>query len=143
MTVPPKFYRPDNHLIYEGASFSAEWYYTETGEMPAYEYYKELPETDQDRLDDMIRHFCDRPYGEVLPKTMYRIEDPNNKIYAFKPRDERYFNFTTSDSRVIVTNAYHKSSQQMTKKDLEKLATAARYRRDYLRRTQEATYYAG
>jgi hypothetical protein len=138
----PVYPEQDDFLIYAGTYFMAEWYYTTTGEMPAYEYYKRLSETDQDRLDNMIIYFCDRPHGLMLPTSMYRIEDPVNKIYTFKPRKERFFNFITEGAKVIVTNAYHKHSQQMTKKDLEHLKIAARYREDYLRRKKEATYYA-
>lgn len=132
---------PDEFLIYSGQFFRAEWYYTCEGKMPAYEYYNALAEMDQDRFDYLIKHFCDRPYGNILPKTMYRIEDEVNKIYAFKPRSERFFNFTTEGAKVIVTNAYHKHSQQMTKIDKEQLKIAAKYRADYMQRIKEAIYY--
>ena len=49
----------------------------------------------------------------------------------------------TGRRRVIVTNAYHKHSQKMTKLDLEALEVAARCRADYLRRVQEGGYYEG
>jgi hypothetical protein len=132
---------PEDFLVYSGRSFTAEWYYTTEGNIPAYEYYKIMPDTDQGRFRDMIQHFCDRPFGIMLPKTMYRIEDPQNQIYVFKPRDERFFNFTTEGPKVIITNAYHKHSHKMTKADKEKLKVAARYRADYLQRVKEATYY--
>ena len=109
--------------------------------MPAYEYYCDLSESDQKRLDDMIRYFCDRPYGVILPALMYRIEDQENKIYAFKPRVERFFNFTADGAVVVITNAYRKHSQKMSKKDLEHVRLAVQCRRDYLRRIGEATYY--
>lgn len=54
---------------------------------------------------------------------------------------DRFFNFTTEGSVVIITNAYHKHSQKMTKQDLEELRIAGRYRQDYLRRGKEGTYY--
>ena len=44
-------------------------------------------------------------------------------------------------AKVVITNAYHKHSQQMTRADLECLKTAVRYKRDYLRRVGEGTYY--
>ena len=133
--------RPPNFLIYRGQSFRAEWYYTTDGEMPALDYYNNLPAVDQERLDDMIQYFCDRPFGVILPTSMYKIEDPENKIYAFRPRNERFFNFAAEGAVVVITNAYHKHSQQMTKMDLGKLALAAKYREDYLQRVKEATYY--
>lgn len=103
--------------------------------------YQGLTDLDQGRLDDMIQYFCDRPYGTILPKSMYRVEDKENKIYVFKPRDERFFNFISEGSKVIITNAYHKHSQKMTKLDQEQLKISAKYRVDYLERIKEGTYY--
>jgi hypothetical protein len=128
-------------LIYSGRYFSAEWYSTADGVRPAFDYYNDLREVDQDRFDDMVKYFCETRPGAILPKTLYRIEDRENKIYALKPRDERFFNFMTEGARVIITNAYHKHSQQMTKADLEELKIAIRYRQDYLKRVKEGTYY--
>ncbi len=88
-----------------------------------------------------MKLYCDSPYGTLLPKTLYRIEDKENKIYAFKPRDERFFNFTIEGAKVIITNAYHKHSQQMTKLDLESLKIAVGYKQDYLKRVKEENYY--
>jgi hypothetical protein len=47
----------------------------------------------------------------------------------------------TVGAKIIVTNAYHKQSQQMRRIDLEGLKVAARYRQDYLTRIKEGTYY--
>lgn len=130
-----------NVLIHPGRYLTAEWYYTAEGKMPALEYYEALAEIDQDRFDDLIRFLCETKPGILLPKTLYRVEDHANKIYALKPRNERFFNFMTAGAKVIVTNAYHKHSQQMTKSDLESLKLAVRYKNDYLRRLREGTYY--
>lgn len=131
----------DDVLIHQGRYLTAEWYFTTEGKMPAQEYYEDLGETDQDRFDDMIRYFCETKPGTLLPKTLYRIEDHANKIYALKPRDERFFTFTTAGAKVIITNAYHKHSQQMTKADLEHLKLAVRCKNDYLARVKGGTYY--
>jgi hypothetical protein len=133
---------PDEYLIYKGQHFQAEWYYTIDGRMPAYEYYLGLIGSVQARLDFMIRHFCDRPYGQMLPTAMYRIEDDDNKIYAFKPHSERFFTFTPAGPVIIVTNAYHKNSQKMTKIGLQRLKYAIKCKADYLQRNKEGTYYA-
>jgi len=131
----------DKILIHPGRYLTAEWYYTREGKMPARVFYQALAEVDQDRFDDMIRYLCETKPGSLLPKTLYRIEDRANKIYALKPRDERFFNFTTAGAKVIVTNAYHKHSQQMTKADLEALKLAVRCKNEYLMRLKEGTYY--
>jgi len=133
--------RPEDILIYEGPYFTAEWYYTKTGELPARTYYAGLGELDRRGFFHLVKLFCDTRPGQFLPKTMYRVEDVANKIYAFKPRDERYFNFTTSGAKVIVTNAYHKHSREMTKQDLNELRFAVKCRADYMNRVTENTYY--
>lgn len=131
----------DDVLIHPGRYLTAEWYYTAEGKMPARDYYEAIAEADRDRFDDMIRYLCEARPGTLLPKTLYRVEDRANKVYALKPRDERFFNFTTVDAKVIVTNAYHKHSQQMTKADLEELKLAVRCKDDYLTRLKGGVYY--
>lgn len=128
-------------LIHSGRYLTAEWYCTGDGGLPGLEYYEDLDEADQDRFDDMIRYLCETKPGTFLPKSFYRIEDHVHKIYALKPRDERFFNFMTVGAKVIITNAYHKHSQKMTKADLRCLKTAVDCKRDYLRRVKEGTYY--
>lgn len=108
---------------------------------PAREYYLGLQSQDREKLVRLVRHLANGPIGTILTKSMYRIEDRENKIYALKPGDERFFNFMTEGRKIVITNAYHKHSQQMTVLDLEKLDKAARYRRDYLRRVSAGSYY--
>lgn len=109
--------------------------------MPALEYYDALGETDQERFDSLIRYLCDAKPGTRLPKTIFQIEDHPNRIYALKTRDERFFNFMTVDATIIVTNAYHKHPQQMTKADLSCLQAAVHAKADYLARIKDGTYY--
>jgi hypothetical protein len=132
---------PDDYLFYEGKTFSVEWYYTAAGRLPAYDYFLGMDETDQERLRGAVAYIADRPIGTILPRTIYRLEDAADKIYAFKPRDERFFNFMTAGRRIIITNAYRKHSRKMGRIDREDLAVAIRYRADYIRRRQEGTYY--
>lgn len=139
--MSPVYPKSEEILLYEGPYFTVEWYYTENGHLPALEYYRRMMEVDQHKLKLIVKHIADNPYGTQLPVTMYRIEDRHNKIFAFKPRSERFFNFTTEESAIIITNAYHKHSQKMTKQDAEELRIAVRYREDYLRRVKEGRYY--
>ena len=137
----PIYPKKESYVHHAGQFFTAEWYYAEDGKLPALDYYRELEVHDRARLNHIIRHLCDSPHGTILPMTLYRVEDRENKIYALKPRDERFFNFTTDGAKVILTNAYHKHSQQMTKADLESLKIAVKYRQDYLKRARGRTYY--
>ena len=136
-----RYPRPEEFLFHRGRFFTAEWYYTEAGDIPGKIYYDDMNDLEQDRLDDLIRYLADSPYGTHLPTTMYRVEDREDKIYAFKPGGERFFNFTTEGKKIILTNAYRKHSQKMTKQGLEALEIAIRYKKDYVRRLKEGTYY--
>ena len=133
---------PSNYIIYKGPTFTVEWYYTEDGRMPAYEYYSKMGEKIQDRFLYTTKYLADSLRGAHLPVTMYSIEDYKHKIYAFKPGSERFFNFMYKGNKVIITNAYRKHSQQMTKQNRERLKAAAKYKQDYLRRVKEGIYYA-
>jgi len=111
--------------------------------MNAKEYYEKLPQEEQKRLDDMVAYIADSPMATRLPKTLYNEEDVENKIYAFKPRDHRFFNFFAIGKKIIVVDAYRKHSQRMTKKDLNFLKTVIASKNDYLRRVKGGTYYEG
>lgn len=137
----PTYPKRENYIHYEGKRLTAEWYYTVNGELPGFDYYMGMSKQDMVRFDQIVRHLCDSSFGTILPLTLYRVEDRQNKIYAFKPRDERFFNFTTDGAKIIITNAYHKHSQQMTKADIECLKIAIGYRQSYLKRVREETYY--
>jgi len=137
----PIYPRQEDFEIYEGPYFTAEWYYSTAGDLPGKTYYQALPEVDRRGFLHLVEHYCNTKPGQLLPVTMYRIEDKANKNYAFKPRHERFFNFTTAGAKVIVTNAYHKHAPAMTKEDLEQLKVAVKYRTDYLTRVKENTYY--
>lgn len=133
--------RPEAILFHEGTVFTVEWYYTQAGRLPAFEHFQAMPESDQHKLRIIVKYLADSPHGTRLPISQYRIEDRENKIFAFKPHAERFFNFTTEDSTIIITNAYRKHSQKMTKQDREELRISIGYRRDYLNRVKEGTYY--
>ena len=137
----PIYPKQENYLFHVGRYFAVEWFYTQEGHLPAYEHYLTLTDEDKDRLKFLAKYIADNPYGTLLPKTMYRVEDRDNKIYAFKPDAHRFFNFMTDRAKMIITNAYRKHAQQMTKADLELLRQAVRFKTDYLNRVKEGTYY--
>ncbi len=84
---------------------------------------------------------ADSPIGTRLPKTLYNLEDAEHKIYAFKPKDHRFFNFVTVGRKIIIIDAYRKHSQQMTKKDINLLRTVITCKEDYLNRVKGGNYY--
>ena len=136
-----RYLKKEEFTHYQGTRLTAEWFYTASLKIPGLDYYFGLNQQDRVRLDQIIKYICDASPGTIFPLSLYRIEDRENKIYALKRRDERFFNFTTEGSKIIITNAYHKHSQQMTKADLEHLKVAATYRKDYLIRVKQGVYY--
>jgi len=137
----PSYPKPEDILYYAGKTLTVEWYYAENGKLPGLEYYRRMPENDQERLDHMVHYLADTEFGTTLPQVMYRIEDRQQRIFAFKPGAQRFFNFMTVGGKIIITNAYRKHSQRMTRQDLRILQTAVNFRSDYLRRVKEGTYY--
>ncbi|OGR87007.1 MAG: hypothetical protein A3A86_04720 [Elusimicrobia bacterium RIFCSPLOWO2_01_FULL_60_11] len=130
-----------DHIYYQGSTFTVEWYKDASGHMKAKKYYDGLPREERKRLDDIVAYLADSPLGTRLPKTLYNEEDAENKIYAFKPKDHRFFNFSTVGKRVIIIDAYRKHSQKMTKKDINLLKTVIASRNDYLSRVKGGIYY--
>jgi len=128
-------------VYYAGLTFTVEWYRDGAGRLPAKEYYGRLSKEEQKRLDDLVTYLADSPLGTRLPKTLYNEEDAENKIYAFKPKEHRFFNFMTIGKKIIIVDAYRKHSQQMTKKDLNLLKTVIVAKNDYLQRVKAGTYY--
>ena len=112
-----------------------------SGRMKAKEYYGVLPLEDQKRLDDLVAYLADAPFGTRLPKSLYNLEDAENQIYAFKPRDHRFFDFMAVGGKIIIVNAYRKHSQQMTRKDTHVLHAAIEARASYFLRVRAGAYY--
>lgn len=129
------------YTIYEGTTLIVEWYYTEDGHMPGYEYYRTLNEDEKVRFFQIVKYYADGPLGTILPRTLLNIEDNEHKIYALKPFSRRFFFFTVGGGKIIITNGYQKSSQKMTKKGKEKLKIAIKYRYNYLERIEGGIYY--
>ena len=72
---------------------------------------------------------------------MYRLEDPENSIYALKFDNNRYLNFITIDRKIIITNGFKKKTQKLGKREKEALNFAIKAKRDYIKRVKEDTYY--
>lgn len=74
--------------------------------------------------------------GEILNIEKFRNE--GDQIYAFKPSPDRFLCFFFKDSKIIITNAFHKKSEKLPDADKER---ALRNRASYLQRTKEERYY--
>src|SRR5258708_6372970 len=129
------------YVYYVGSTFTVEWYMDARGWMKAKEYYEGLSGNGQERLDEVVKYISDNPIGTRLPKNLYNEEDPENKIYAFKPQAHRFFNFMTIGRKIIIVDAYRKHAQEMTKKDLNLLKTVIVAKNDYQNSVKAGTYY--
>lgn len=129
------------YVFYRGATFTVEWYFNQHGIMEAREYYERLPAVEQDRLHHIVAYIADNPIGTRLPKSLYNLEDADQKIYAFKPRDHRFFNFMTFGRKIVICNAYRKHSQRMSLKDLSLVNAAINSKNNYAQRVREGAYY--
>lgn len=64
--------------------------------------------------------------------------DAKEKIFEFKPVGHRFFSFFYEGGKIIITNAYTKKSQKVSRKDLEK---ARAIKKDYIARVRGGVYY--
>jgi phage-related protein len=123
-----------NYLIYVGSAFRLEWYIDSNGQSEAKEYFEQLPEKQQLKFLFLVKRIGD--FGKISNKQQFRNE--GDKIYAFKPQPDRFLCFFFTDKKIIVTNGFLKKQQKLPKQEKDK---ALKYMNDYLKRTQEETYY--
>jgi len=133
MTVP----KPEEYIFYRGRKFQVEFYYTDDGRLPAKEHLKAVGLQIQVKLAALVKHIAEE--GQLFDKSKFRIVDQAERMYEFKPREHRFFNFFCKGQKIIITNAYRKQSQKLDKKELAK---AIRMKRDYEQRLKSGGYYA-
>ena len=129
------------HVIYAGRTYEVQWYYDRDGDMPGYEFYQTLSENDKARFMVLVQHLANSQRGTFLPKIHYNIEDSEHGIYAIKAHAERFLNFMTSGSKVIVMNGFSKQSQKVRQKEREEVHKAIRLKNDYELRIKRGEYY--
>lgn len=121
-------------LVYEGESFTIEWYYSADDKSQPHDFYQELDADRRIQLLKLLKHMGD--FGLIRNKTKFRNE--GDKIYAFKPKPDRFMCFFTKGKKIIITNAFTKKSNKLAKKEKN---TALGHRNDYLDRIEKGTYY--
>ncbi len=122
------------HIAYEGQVFTIEWYVNDAGKSDALDYYQELDAERQIKLTKLLIWMGD--LGSLRNKEKFRYE--GNGIYVFKPQPDRFFCFFFKGGKIIITNAYEKKSDKMSKKDFDKAQHA---QQDYIKREKEEKYY--
>lgn len=117
-------------VIYKGNFFQIEWYFDSEGKSQPYDYYQSCDLSQKRKFLMLCQRMGD--FGKINDITKFRAE--GDGIYAFKPQPDRYLAFFKKGNKIIVTNAYRKSSEKMPKNE-KKLAL--KNREDYLSRNPE------
>jgi hypothetical protein len=131
-----KYPQSEEYVFYKGQKFQVEFYYDKNGDMPVKEYFEGASYDVQKKLLALVIRIAE--YGKLFDEEKYRIVDKNNKIFEFKPLNERFFNFFCEDRRIILTNAYQKQKQKVDPRELKK---AVNLMKDYKQRVSEGKYY--
>ena len=121
-------------IAYQGEEFTVEWYFNESGNSSALDYFLELTENQKNRVFYLIQRLADT--GKISNKEKFTFE--GDQIFAFKPAPDRFLCFFFEGSKVIITNAYKKQSQKMPPKEKNRALTA---KSDYIKRYKGGTYY--
>lgn len=96
-------------LIYKGPFFTIEWFYDEDGYSQPYEYFLKSSAGQKRKFLLLVKKMGD--FGKIIDKKKFRNEE--NKIYAFKPKPDRYLCFFRSGKKIIVTNAFRKKGDKL------------------------------
>ena len=123
-----------DYIAYKGSEFTIEWYYDANGKSQALEYLMNLDTSNQQKVFYLFKRLSD--FGKISDKTKFRNE--GDQIFAFKPKPDRFLSFFVRGKKVIVTNAFQKKSNKLPKDEKRK---ALEFRKDYLKRVKEGSYY--
>ncbi len=125
----------EEYIIFAGEAYTIEWYYADNGKSQPFTFYESLDQKDKLQFLKLVKMMGD--IGQIRNKEKFRNE--GDKIYAFKPKPNRFLCFFTEGQRIIVTNAFTKKANKLPPREKTK---ALNHRSDYLERTKKGTYYA-
>ena len=104
--------------------------------MPAKEYFGFIDEQVRLKLLYIVKGMAEN--GKIFDERKFRLVNRLEKIFEFKPKDDRFFNFFYEGGKIIITNAYLKKGQKVDKRELTK---AINFKMDYEFRTKGGIYY--
>lgn len=122
-------------IAYQGDSFTIEWYFDDQSQSEALNYYQSLTIDERIQLLKLFKRMGD--CGEIRDKTKFVHE--GDKIYAFKPKPDRFLCFFYADKKIVVTNAFRKKQQKLPQQEKER---ALKIREEYTNKVKRGTYYA-
>lgn len=122
------------YIAYEGEVNTIEWYFDESLESQALDYFYSLSAGEQRKLLTLFKRIGD--LGVIMDKTKFRHE--GDQIYAFKPKPDRFLCFFFEGKKILVTNAFRKKQDKLPKSEKDK---ALKLRQMYLDRVKAGEYY--
>ncbi len=124
------------YIVYEGEAFTVEWYYDAKGNSQPHEFYEGLDRDQRIQLLKLVETICKA--GQIRNKTKFRNE--GDKIFAFKPKPNRFLCFFVEGKKIVITNGFTKKQDKLPPTEKER---ALNHRADYLARMKKGTYYDG
>ncbi len=121
-------------IAHEGERFTIEWYFDGRGKSVALEFYRELSQSQKEKLFYLFYMLADT--GKIRNEEKFRYE--GDQIYAFKVSPDRFLCFFYEGARVVITNAYTKKTDKMPSKEKQR---AVKSKADYTKRYNEGSYY--
>jgi Phage derived protein Gp49-like (DUF891) len=108
----------ENFVVYKGEHFTVYFHAETEDSSSVYDYFESCDYVTQASLLFLVKTIAD--IGRIYDETKFRIEDRQNKIYCFKPRNERFFCFFFIGKKIIITSAYLKRKQKLDRNELKK-----------------------
>lgn len=124
----------NEYVVYKGEKYTIEWYYNSDNISQSFDYFNNLNSKQQMKLLYLIKRIGD--FGKISDKTKFNFED--DKIWAFKPKPDRFLSFFIIGKKIIITNAFKKKCQKLPITEKEK---ALKCKDDYEMRIKGGTYY--
>ena len=122
------------YLVYAGRKYTIEWYFNEKKTSQPLNYFEDLEKIQKLKFLFLVKRIGD--FGVISDKTKFRAE--GDKIFAFKPKPDRFLCFFVSGNKIIITNAFVKKQDKLP---LSEKARALKTKVDYENRVKEGVYY--
>ena len=122
------------YIVYDGEAFTIEWYYDQKGKSQPYDFLESLTFQEQAHLLKLVKLMGD--IGQIHDKTKFRNE--GDKIFAFKPKPNRFLCFFMEGRKIIITNGFVKKKEKLSPTEKER---ALKHMKDYKARTVKGEYY--
>lgn len=124
----------EEYIVYEGEAFTIEWYFDAKGKSQPLKFYEARVEDQRIQLLKLVKTMGDM--GNIRNKTKFRNE--GDKIFAFKPRPNRFFCFFVEGPKIVITNGFVKKKDKLPPNEKKR---ALIHMADFKDRVKKGTYY--